>query len=131
MSKLVIEDLSVFLPNNIKLEIIKQKLIELYNKEKEYIELKEKNKDKLDTTPDFYKINRLNEVLNNDYRNLITLLKNFNLTDEITTELYIWAKQEREKMELSDNIYNIFDEIIYIFDKYEEINKKVNSKQKF
>ena len=127
--KMTVSELSVFLPNSIKLEIIKEKLIELYKREDEYKKIINRNKEYLDTTSDYYEINKYKNILISDYKELIELLKKFNLPDEIITKLYIWAKQERTSSGLDDNIYNVFDDGILFKDKYKELNEKINSKQ--
>lgn len=103
------EELSTFLPNNIKLEIIKTEFLNAYNLE-------------LGTFNLF--------SLCEQYKKIQLLLKYFNLPDEVIVNLYIWSKHEREKMGLSDNLYNISEYLISRDYKYKNVNEKINSKQK-
>lgn len=131
IDRLNLEELSAFLPNNIKLEIIKLKLKELYNMENKYIDMRNKKEKNLIDSVDLLKINNLPFRIRENYRKLSIIIKSFNLPDEIISDLYVWSKREREKMELSDNLYNIFDLAIYIGEEYDELNKNINSKAKF
>ena len=110
-------ELIKLIPISVKLEIIKEGILNLYKKEleiskKSYIE-------------ELYYINIIE-----GYREVIDLVKKFNFQNEEIGKLYMWAKTTRKELGLEDNIYNVYDDIIPFKHKYHEANDNINE-QKF
>lgn len=128
MSLLNINKLKFFVPNVVKTEIIKEELLKLYLLEQELNKLIDSNIHfdiVLET-----KINKKIDELGWKYNKLINIMEvlNFSELDKETKELYLWAKAERKKLGLSDNLYNIYEEFIPKDLEFKKINEDISNR---
>ena len=52
------------------------------------------------------------------------------LPDQMLISLYQWEKEERKKMGLEDNLFNLFDLHIKNSSSYKVLNDEINSRMK-
>lgn len=106
-------------PLSVKLEIVKEELLKLYNSEKKLVE----NGKFID---DFF----VNE-LESQYNDFLDLVNYINFDDELKCELYIWAKTKRKELNLEDNIFNVSSFSIEEEDRFDNANEIINKQNNF
>lgn len=101
------EDLNIIaeiLPELIKIEIIKEKLEELYKHEK---------------------VSNSYDLIG--YYKLAEILQILNISEESKTEIYRWAKTKRKEFGLNDNLFNVHSGLIRNPLSYDKINEKIKT----
>ena len=118
------------LPIQIKLDILKEDILEIYNYEKE---IEDEILD-LDLAPHDYtafslpfgNLSDLRFNLRQMYKHLAVTLNLFELDEDSKLNLYMFCKQKRKDLGLKDNIINMFEP--FVNKKYNELNEKINKR---
>ena len=135
MRQFIMEQLITAIPYSIRMELLKQQLIEIYTYEAKIMDTLKRN------GVDFYNVGSWtqNDIISQysyDFDRIyeqsnkfIVAIKNANLPDEMIVELYQWAKNKRNEMNLRDNLFNLFEGCIQHYRIYEHLNEELNGRK--
>ena len=140
MHSFTIEELIKSVPYSVRFELLKKQLTDVYKKESDLkrmiCNLNEIDENEFSFTKDSIKIIVI-ENYNFYHKNIQEMTDKFlktiataDLPDQMLISLYQWEKEERKKMGLEDNLFNLFDLHIKNSSSYKVLNDEINSRMK-
>ena len=123
-------------PQKVKIELLKDEMTKVYNKELKLKQLLSMNNIDSDLNSlSIYKEehNKIYDMLGELRECNIDLFKFINslkLSEESLEKIYLWAKMKRHELGLSSNLYNVYEHFIPDHILYQEANDKLDKYQK-
>lgn len=122
------KDLSIVLPEFIKLELLKDQITKVYKTELELINVCISETGEFSDSP-YFAMNFLEyQKLKDGFEKFLSTLQLYKISDDSLKTLYKFCKVLRKDLNLEDNLYNVpkYLAMSGVIEDSKEINEKVN-----